>query len=182
MNPKAMAMLEPDEVFALISTRRSIRHFTNEPLPPGTTTSLLEAMVLAPNGGNAQAWHFVCVESAQLRQDLATAALSQSFIAAAPLVIVVCVDLPRAARAYGQRGVALYCLQDTAAAIQNLLLMAHGMGLGGCWVGAFRERSVAQLLELPEHLRPVALVAVGVPAEQPPMPTRRELAEVSERR
>ena len=76
----------------------------------------------------------------------------------------------------------LYCLQDVAAAVQNLLLLAHADGLGACWVGAFRERDVARVLTLPRHLRPVALVAVGVPAESPAPPQRRPPAEVTSRR
>ncbi|MCU0692778.1 MAG: nitroreductase family protein, partial [Polyangiaceae bacterium] len=63
-------------------------------------------------------------------------------------------------------------------AVQNMLLAAHAMGLGACWVGAFREDAVAQCLRLAEHLRPVALIPVGVPDEQPAGPGRRSLHEV----
>jgi len=179
-------MAEPksdsDLLLSVIRGRRSIRRFTGEPLPAGAEQQLLEAMVWAPTGGNAQPWHFVRVKSPELRRELAAAALNQRFIAEAPLVMVICVDVPRAERAYGARGVSLYCLQDTAAATQNLLLMAHALGLGSCWVGAFDERRVARVLQLGAALRPVALVPMGVPAQQPRAPGRRPVTEISEER
>ncbi|MBI4703115.1 MAG: nitroreductase family protein [Deltaproteobacteria bacterium] len=171
---------DPAHLLDLIRSRRSVRRFRPDPLPDGAAERLLAAMVLAPSAGNAQPWHFVCIAEPRLRQELAAAALRQRFVADAPLVVVVCVDEARAARAYGERGVSLYCLQDTAAAIQNMLLVAHAMGLGTCWVGAFDEQAVAQVLELRDGLRPVALVPVGVPAERPRMPPRRPVGEVSE--
>jgi len=81
-------------------------------------------------------------------------------------------------KAYHRRGVELYCLQDTAAATQNLLLAAHAMGLAACWVGAFRESSVRDVLSLPESLRPVAIIAVGTAEQQPDTPARRPIHEI----
>ncbi len=171
-------MSHVDTVLSLIRTRRSVRKFTSDPLPEGCEQMLLEAFRWAPSGGNAQPWHVRGVRGDELKQRLCQASLSQQAVAQAPVVYVVCADLDRAFKAYKQRGVELYCLQDTAAAIQNLLLAAHAMGLGACWIGAFRERSVVEILQLPEHLRPIALVAVGVPAEDPRVPPRRSLGEV----
>jgi nitroreductase len=83
--------------------------------------------VRAPSAGNVQPWHFYAVRDAHLRQALAAAAFGQSFVAQAPLVIVVCADADRSATRYGDRGRTLYCFQDTAAAITN---MPHRRGLG----------------------------------------------------
>jgi len=80
---------------------------------------------------------------------------------------------------YGPRGRELYCLQDTAAAAQNILLAATDRGLGSCWVGAFDERAIARVLEVPRIWRPVALIALGRPAEAEPPRTRRTLSEIS---
>jgi nitroreductase len=171
-----------DPILSIVKARRSVRRFESRPLPEGAEQRLLEALVWAPSGGNAQPWHFVLVRSEQARRALSESALSQRFVAEAPLVVVVCADLDRARRAYGERGATLYCLQDTAAATQNMLLVAHAMGLGTCWVGAFRERDVASVLGLASHLRPVAIVPVGWPAEAPAAPGRRAVAEVSESR
>ena len=96
----------------------------------------------------------------------------------APVVLVVCVDLPEAQGRYGARGRDLYSLQDTAAAVQNVLLLAHSMGLGTCWVGAFNEAQAAKAIDLPDLLRPVALIPVGYPAEEPRPPGRKALKDV----
>lgn len=166
------------DVFEAIRARRSVRRYLSDPVPDEVLEELLSAAILAPSAGNAQPWRFIVVRDLKLREDLVAAAYGQSFLAEAPVVIVVCADLERARRAYHQRGETLYCLQDTAAAIQNLLLAATAKGLGTCWVGAFDEGKVAELLGLPRGLRPVALVPVGKPAETPPARPRRPLSEV----
>jgi nitroreductase len=168
-----------EELLELLASRRSVRRFASGPLAPELEQRLLEAACSAPSAGNVQPWLFVRVRAAEARAALCAAALSQRFVTEAPLCIVVCADLRRAEQAYGERGLSLYCLQDTAAATQNLLLAAHALGLGACWVGAFRERDVRRALELPEHLRPVALVPIGLPVEEPSSPGRRPLEEVS---
>lgn len=119
------------------------------------------------------------ITDAGLRRELAAAALRQSFVAEAPVCIVICAEPERSARIYGARGRTLYCLQDTAAAAQNLLLAATALGLGTCWVGAFEEERVRACLELPGNLRPVAIIPVGYPArETEPRPGRRELGDI----
>lgn len=168
-----------EELLQLIKTRRSVRAFRpDRPVSEEQIQTLLEGARWAPSGGNVQPWRFSVVRDASLRKQLATAALGQSFVAEAPVVIVVCVHLPEAQARYGARGRDLYSLQDTAAAVQNMLLLAHSMGLGTCWVGAFDEPQAAQALDLPEALRPVALIPVGYPDEQPRAPGRKGLAEV----
>lgn len=168
-----------DDLLELIRTRRSVRRFQSTPIRPEDEERLLEAAVWAPTAGNAQPWFFERVHEPATKQRLCAAALNQRFIAEAPLVVVVCADLTRAVRAYGERGASLYCLQDTAAATQNLLLAAHAMGLACCWVGAFQEAEVAKILGLDDHLRPVAIVAVGEPAEDPAPPGRLATQRVS---
>jgi len=171
------------EVLAAIRARRSVREFDPRREVSATELeTLLEAARWAPSAGNAQPWRFVVVRDLNLRRGLAQAAWGQGFLAQAPVVIVVCADLARAREAYGQRGETLYCLQDTAAAIQNMLLAATQLGLGTCWVGAFQEEEVSRLLGLPPHLRPVALIPVGYPAHSPPPRPRRPLAEIVEHR
>ncbi|HDO41379.1 MAG TPA: nitroreductase family protein, partial [Candidatus Bathyarchaeota archaeon] len=96
----------------------------------------------------------------------------------APVVIVVCADESRSSWAYGSRGASLYCIQDTAAATENMLLAACALGLGACWVGAFREDEVKRILKVPGGLRPVAIVPIGYPAERPNPPPKRPLEEV----
>jgi nitroreductase len=93
------------------------------------------------------------------------------------VVIVVCADAEQSAARYGSRGRELYCLQDTAAAIEHILLAAVALGLGGCWVGAFDEREAARVLDLPGRHRPVAMLPIGKPAGSPPTRTGRRALE-----
>jgi nitroreductase len=92
---------------------------------------------------------------------LAKAAYGQRFVAEAGVVFVVCADPEQSAARYGERGRDLYCYQDTAAAVENLLIVANMLGYGACWVGAFDEKKARRALSVPGHLRPVAIVPVG---------------------
>jgi nitroreductase len=162
----------------MIEERRSIRAFTDRVISEKEAELLVEAACLAPSAGNRQPWEFVLVRDDENKQRLAEAAYGQYFIAEAPVIFVVCADPRRSASRYGRRGIELYCLQDTAAAIQNLLLTAKANGLGSCWIGAFDEERTAEVIGAPEGMRPVAIVPVGYPAESPPPRPRRRLSEV----
>jgi len=166
------------DVFEAIKTRRSVRAFVQEEIPEAQVARIVTAGLQAPTAGNVQPWFFYVIRDGYLRKKLAESALQQSFIAQAPVVIIVCADLERARAGYGRRGEQLYCIQDTAAATQNMLLAAHALGLGACWVGAFSEELVADLLDLPSFHRPVAVVPVGRPAHRPRDPGRRPLDAV----
>ena len=112
---------------------------------------------------------------------LSEAALDQKWMLTAPVIIVVCADLARSGEAYGQRGMGLYAYQDTAAAVENILLSVAELGLASCWVGAFREEMAAKALKIKDHstIRPVAMLPVGYPAETPPPTPRRPLEEIT---
>jgi nitroreductase len=166
------------DVLEAIRSRRSVRAFTREGVSDEDVTRLIDAGRWAPSAGNIQPWEFVVATRPELKSRLSVAALDETFIEEAPLVIVVCADEARSARGYGSRGANLYCLQDTAAATQNILLAAHALGLGACWVGAFREDDVREVLKLPRHLRPVAIVPVGHPATRRAAPPKRSISEV----
>jgi nitroreductase len=159
--------------------RCSCRAFSPEPLPRETLVELLEAARWAPSGGNLQPWRFVVVRDMSRRLALAYAAHGQAFVAEAPAVVVVCALAEVSARHYGERGRELYCLQDTAAAAENLLLRATELGLGSCWVGAFEEEAASRALGLDESWRPVALIPVGWPRGRPPERTRLPLDRVT---
>jgi nitroreductase len=159
----------------VIENRYSVRNFDpGVDVPAETVERLLEAAIRAPSAGNRQPWHFYVVRDPELRQGLVAAALGQTFIAQAPVAIVVCADAEQSAGRYGQRGRELYCLQDTAAAIEHILLAAVALGLGGCWVGAFDERRAAGVLNLPQRHRPVAILPIGKPARQLTRHTSRQ--------
>lgn len=144
-----------------ILNRQSCRDYKPEPLKEGDLQQLMEALRRAPSAGNCQPWYFYVVTNEARKKELAQAAYGQSFIADAPVVFVICADADESAQSYGQRGQTLYCLQDTAAATENLLLAATALGYGSCWIGAFDEAAASEALRIPKSLRPVAIVPVG---------------------
>lgn len=167
-----------NEILDAIRKRRSIRSFKPDPIPQEVVGALLEAARWAPSAGNLQPWEFYVVTDPGVKSSLEMAALGQNYVGGAPVVIVVCAVPQVSARIYGTRGRELYCLQDTACATQNILLAAQALGLGSCWVGAFHEDEVIKALDLPRGRRPVALVPIGYPSENPPPPARRSLRDV----
>jgi len=166
------------DLFEAIKRRRSVRAFTNEQVSDQEVKKLIDAARWAPSAGNIQPWEFVVVRDPEIKRGLATAALNQTVIEKAPVVIVACANQLKSARGYGSRGVNLYCLQDTAAATQNMLLAAFALGLATCWIGAFQEEEARKVLNLPNSVRPVAIIPVGHPAEKPEAPERRPLTEI----
>ena len=163
----------------LAQSRRSIRNFQEKDISRDDVDVLLKAAQAAPSGGNRQPWHFYVVRDTQIKADIADKAARQPFIKTAPVIIVVCADAPQSGRRYGERGETLYCIQDTAAAIQNMLLCAKSLGLGSCWCGAFDESAVSGILGLAAELRPIAVIPFGYPGDEPLNPaTRRPPDEV----
>jgi len=166
------------ELLEAIKGRRSIRAFKPDKIPPEVIKKLVDSARWAPSAGNLQPWEFIVVTEEEKKQDLAKAALGQQFIAEASAVIVVCANVWRSGAVYGLRGETLYCIQDTAAATQNILLTAYAMGYGTCWVGAFNEEAVRAIVNVPRKVRPVALIPVGKPREKPAPPPRRAVDEI----
>ena len=166
------------DIVEAIKGRRSIRAFKNKKVAQETVEKLLDAARWAPSAGNIQPWEFIIVQKPEIKRALVEAALDQTFIEEAPVVIVVCANESRSSQGYGIRGKTLYCIQDTAAAIQNLHLVAYSLGLGTCWVGAFREAETREILKIPSGIRPVAIIPVGYPAEAPSPRSRRPINQI----
>jgi nitroreductase len=161
-----------------IKGRRSIRTFKNQNVPDKMIAKLIDAARWAPSAGNIQPWEFVIITKPTVKKKLAQAALNQTHVEEAPVVIVVCADEKRAAMGYGNRGRTLYCIQDTAAATQNILLTAYSLGLGSCWIGAFNEDEAKEALNAPEGIRPLAIIPVGYPNETPPQRSRKFINQI----
>lgn len=166
------------DVFDAIRSRRSVRAFTKKPVSDSDIEKLVDAARWAPSAGNIQPWEFVIVRDQTIKKGLCKAALNQSIIEEAPVVIVVCTNVKRSEQGYGLRGANLYSLQDSAAATQNLLLAAQAIGLATCWVGAFNEEKAAEVLNTPSGVRPIALIPVGHAAEKPKPSSRRSMSEI----
>jgi nitroreductase len=172
------------DFWEVIRLRRSVRQYDPErDVPLEQIDQILEAAILAPSGGHCQSWRFFVVRDRALRGQLAVAAEGRKSLTEAPVVIVICCDPRCSADRYGERGANLFSIQDVAAATEHILLAATALGLGSLWVGSFDEGSVARVLDLPEHLRPVALVVIGhLSVARPGRRPRRPLAEVVEYR
>lgn len=162
----------------LVKSRRSIRQFQEREIPEETVTRLLEAARWAPSAGNLQPWHFFVIKNKEIKERLASEAYGSHWLSTAAVIILICALPEQSAVRYGKRGESLYCLQDTAAATQNLLLAAKDEGLGACWVGAFDEKAYAEILALPQNMRPVVIIPLGYPAEEDVPPERRPLEEI----
>lgn len=162
-----------------VAKRRSVRHFNaSKPVSRTDILALLEAAIVSPSAGNIQPWRFTVVYSEDAHKRLAEA-LPVPWVIKAPAVIAVSYDPRPCAARYGDRGEQLYGIQDTAAAVQTILLAAVDRGLAACWIGAFDEREVADALGITRPIRPVALVALGYSAEFSGRPSRRPLDEVA---
>lgn len=146
-----------------IQQRHSVRTFLNKRVPLNLVHEIIKFANLAPSAGNLQARDFIIVDDFEIKKRLCYAALGQEFIVEAPVNIVVCANLNRIS-SYGKRGRELYCIQDSAAAIEHILLLAVDNELGACWIGAFDEVEVTKILNLPSYERPVAIIPIGYPA------------------
>lgn len=163
----------------VIKTRRSIRKFdSSRPVTDEQLNKILEAGIWAPSAGNTQCWRFFIVRNQKIKEELAVRAGHQPFINDAPVVIVVCADLNYIERSYGSRGRETFALQDTATAIENMLLAITDLGLASCWIGAFDESRATAILKLEDGIRPLAMLPIGYSNEKPNPPKRRPIDTV----
>lgn len=162
------------ETICCIKTRRSVRNFKPDKIPDEILGKILESATWAPSSGNLQNWEFVIVKDSVLKESVSRNC-RQDFIKKAPVVIVVCSNRKKIAN-YGKRGEEFFGVQNTAAAVQNILLSAHSLGIGTCWIGAFDDSKLSEILAIPNHVQPVAVVPMGYP-EGKPRQTQRMPAE-----
>jgi nitroreductase len=163
----------------VVKSRQSIRKFESTDISEENLNDILEAGFSAPSAGNMQPWRVVVVRNKNTKAALVKAALNQKFIAHAPVVLVVCAVPEESAQRYGMRGKTLYVLQDTAALTQNLLLATHMKGYGACWIGAFDEALAAKAVNVPDNMRPVAIIPIGLTTGSTPrMRPRKSFEEV----
>ena len=167
------------DVFQAVKERRSIRSFLRKDIPEDVLSKLLDALRWAPSAGNLQSRKFYIISDEMTKKQLAVAALNQDFLSSAPVVLVGCADSSIGIR-YGRRGIELYSIQDVAVSVMAMMLVALENGLGTCWVGAFQEPEVSKILNLPENLRPVAIIPVGYPERIPKPPSRLSAKEMVE--
>ena len=161
------------ELTEALRRRRMHRLFTDEPVPEEALRTLVWAASRAPSGGNAIVRRLVVVTDPRLVRTVRQ--VTPSFLADAPAVIAICTDLERAEALMGLQGRDVLSLLDAGAAAENVALAAVELGLGVCFVRSVVDAALREVLELPPHVRPDLLIAVGRPAATPsPSVARRE--------
>ncbi|MBN2752453.1 MAG: nitroreductase family protein [Rhodospirillaceae bacterium] len=145
-----------------LMTRRSIRRFTDQPVAEADIATLFHAAMAAPSAGNSQPWHFVRISDRAILNQLPDIQPHSRMMLGASLAILVCADVTLEKH----EG---FWVQDCSAATQNILLAAHALGLGAVWCGLHPRTAwcegVSRLLNLPHHVQPLSLVAVGYPLD-----------------
>jgi nitroreductase len=188
------------ELFEAINNRRSIRHYTTDPVDDDKVNKILEAGRWAPSWANTQCWRFVVVRDPEIK-----ARISQSMmrikrgdelsdspgtkaINDVPVLIVVCAEMKKSGCKPGDATSQDFVTDkgdwfmfDTALAVQNMVLAAHGLGLGTVIMGAFDAPMVEEILGIPEGYRVVILLPLGVPAREGKAPPRKSLDEIAVR-
>jgi nitroreductase len=145
------------DVHEVIQNRRSIRSYESMPVPYVKLKKLLDAARLAPSAGSVQPWRFIIVTDSEKRKKIAKGCRYGHFLADSPVIIVGCGDQKASPRWYA-------C--ETCIAMENLVLAATGEGIGTCWIGAFNEKEIREMLKIPSRLKVIALLALGYPKEK----------------
>jgi nitroreductase len=173
--PQTDEQISPESLLALLKGRRSIRRYRPDPVPDEMVEQLLEAGRWAPSASNRQPWEFIVVRDEEIRRQVAQHAayyfIRWAHVEEAPLLIVMCGDSRN--RVYRQ-----FLHEDVGLAGGQMMLEAHALGLGTCWIGGLEREAIAAILRVPDHLEIVGLLTVGFPAEDPPPPPRKTLAEI----
>lgn len=158
------------DVFEAVRTRRSIRKYLDKTVEKDKLLKVLEAARLSPSANNNQPNHFVVISDKATLESLLPAYTREWFIKA-PIVIVAC---SYADKAWSRMDGESYWKVDAAIAVENMMLVAHEAGLGTCWVAAFDETKVKEVLGIPKEMRLIALLPLGYPAEEKEKVTDRK--------
>lgn len=162
------------EVKEAILKRYSVRSFQDRIIPQEMLDELLEVARLAPSASNRQDWKLIVVIDKGRRHRLAEAANGQSFIAQAPVVLaIVSLDPERLMSCY----VPTYAV-DLAIVLDHITLMATSLGLGSCWIGAFDQFKVREVLVVPTKYKVAGLLPIGYPADSWREKERKDLSEL----
>lgn len=160
------------DLLQLIQTRRSVRAFTTALVSRAQIEKILDAARWAPSGKNTQPWRFVVVESTGKKESLAKLAPQAGMIATAPVTLAVLLDRDAG---YDE----LKDAQGIGAAIENILLTVHSLGLGACWMGKARNPEIERVVEAKEHEELMALIPIGHPAERSNDASRHPLETIT---
>jgi len=155
------------DILEVIRSRRSIRRYTQDPISEEDINKILEAARWAPSANNSQPWEFIVLRGQEAKKKLANMLTWGKFLSEAAVGIAVIID----------ETASNHAVEDGAAATENILLEAHSLGLGACWIGTYgsvHEAKAKKALNVPNDKRLLSVVAIGYPAEAP-RKTRKSL-------
>lgn len=160
-----------EDLLEFLLTRRSIRQFKPDPVPDELLVKILNISRYAPSAGNRQPWVFVVVKDQEVKEKLSSLHAGSSPLIRAPVGVVVACDKNLSSISYQV---------DCANAAMYIMLAAHALGLGTVWLQTMRNvEAIQKILELPENYVPIAIIALGYPAEKPQPRARKQLEEIT---
>jgi len=162
------------DVSAAVRQRSSVRSYKAMDVEEDKLKKILEAARFSPSASNRQEWKFIVVKNKETKRKLAKAAFGQSFIGEAPVVIVACGTESKSFMACGQPTHTV----DVSIACAYMILQAYELGLGTCWIGAFKEDETKKILNIPDHVRVVAMTPLGYPDQPPSQKFRKSLNQI----
>lgn len=151
-------------VFEIIKKRRSIRRFKDIPVEDEKILKIIEAARLAPSATNRQPWRFIAVKDKELLTKISSSlGIINRWAKTAPLLIVCCsVKKSLITHRIAERLSKIpFHILDVAIATEHIVLEAEELGLSSCWIGWFNEKSIKQILEIPDNWKIIALLAIG---------------------
>jgi nitroreductase len=159
------------EVYDAVRTVLAVRSYQEKSVPADVVRKIIEAGRLTASSRNSQPWHFIVVEDRGMLKQLGTASPTGSYIAQAPLAVVVAIEKSP------------YAVSDASRAIQSMILTAWSAGIGSNWVGFLGLDAVRPLLGIPESLDVLAVIPFGYPMEKKAggKKNRKPLSEVAHR-
>lgn len=157
------------DIYEAISARKSVRKFLDKQVEDEKLARVLEAGRLAPSARNLQEWRYLVVRDDELRKGLIEAAAGQGFVGQAPVIIVCCAETDGHVMRCGEPCYPI----DVAISVDHMALAAAAEGLGTCWIGAFYQDKVKQLLGIPKEIRVVTLLPLGYPVDPKPIKKSR---------
>jgi nitroreductase len=158
------------KLYDLVISRRSIRRYEERIVPKSLLDKVLEAGRVAPSAKNIQPWHFIVITKEEVRKQFSKWRYS-SFFTESPVIIVGCAD-------HSNKKVSKWSTIDVTIALQNMVIAAHALGLGTCWIGCFEEPEASQTLGVPNNYKIVAMLSLGYPTSISQGPRKKTLDEI----
>jgi nitroreductase len=162
------------DVFEAIKERKSIRKYKNTEVEDEKLQKILEAARIAPSAANRQEWKFLVVKNQETRDKLVEAANGQKFVGTAPITIVACSTESERVMPCGQYAYTV----DLSIAVSFMILEATELGLGTCWLGAYDEGKVKEILGIPDEIRVPAMFTLGYADENPAPRPRKDFDDI----